>query len=102
MAIHRIVNRTRDVRTLRSRIPEELAWICRKALEKDRDRRYADIAGFSADLRSFLDHRPVAARPRSRLRTATGWVRDHPGTTVILGLGLIALAVESVLLIGSP
>ena len=50
-------------------IPDDLAAIVLKALEKEPERRYRDGASFAADLRAFLAHRPVSARP------ATWWLR---------------------------
>jgi eukaryotic-like serine/threonine-protein kinase len=43
----------------------DLDSITMKALEKDRNRRYATPLDFSADIQHFLDHRPVQARPAS-------------------------------------
>ncbi|MFN0131026.1 MAG: tetratricopeptide repeat protein [Phycisphaerales bacterium] len=36
-----------------------------KALEKDRDRRYQSAGDFAADIRRYLDHRAIMARPAS-------------------------------------
>jgi WD40 repeat protein/tRNA A-37 threonylcarbamoyl transferase component Bud32 len=40
----------------------DLEMIVAKALEKDRDRRYASVADFAADLHRFLDGRAITAR----------------------------------------
>jgi WD40 repeat protein len=58
-------DRQTDVRTLLRQLRGDLDWIVLKALEKDRDRRYASAADFAADLRRYLRHEPVAARPPS-------------------------------------
>ncbi|RYD31503.1 MAG: serine/threonine protein kinase, partial [Verrucomicrobiaceae bacterium] len=50
-------------RTLR----RELEWIVLKALEKDRDRRYASAASLAADITRFLNNEPVTAAPPSKL-----------------------------------
>ena len=44
----------------------DLEWICLKALEKDRRRRYASAASFAADVQHFLLDEPVSASPPSR------------------------------------
>ena len=44
----------------------DLEWICLKALEKDRRRRYASAASFAADVQHFLLNEPVSASPPSR------------------------------------
>lgn len=43
----------------------ELDWIVMKALEKDRRRRYETATDLARDVRRFLDHQPVTARPPS-------------------------------------
>ena len=48
--------------TLRSRTPRDLAVICGKCLEKDRDRRYPTMAALAADLDRFLADEPILAR----------------------------------------
>lgn len=51
------------IRTIRG----DLDWIAMKALEKDRTRRYDTANGLAMDLRRYLDHEPVVARPPSRI-----------------------------------
>ena len=43
----------------------DLDWIVMKALEKERDRRYATAAEFGQDVQRFLDDEPVLACPPS-------------------------------------
>lgn len=45
----------------------DLDWIVMKCLEKDRTRRYATANGLSSDIRRYLQHEPVVARPPSAL-----------------------------------
>ncbi|MFO0984031.1 MAG: bifunctional serine/threonine-protein kinase/formylglycine-generating enzyme family protein [Planctomycetota bacterium] len=83
---------------VRSRMPAELAVICMKALEKQRERRYASMRDFAADLRRWLKHEPVLAQRSGSLRRAEKWVRRHPTTSACLFLGVAAFAVISSLL----
>lgn len=41
----------------------DVETIVAKALEKEKDRRYASAAGIAADIRRFLNNEPIAARP---------------------------------------
>lgn len=83
-----------DPRTLASDIPKELAWITLKALEKEPQRRYASMAQLAADLRRFLAHEPIRARPATTMERATKWSRRHPTTSVACCLvAVLALAV---------
>ena len=50
---------------LASLLRGDLDWITLKALEKDRERRYASPSDLAADLRRHLSHEPVLARPAS-------------------------------------
>src|SRR6185369_10259719 len=56
-------NRTRE---LIQAVRGELDWIVMKCLEKDRSRRYETAIGLAADVRRYLTHEPVLARPPGR------------------------------------
>src|SRR5262249_11107684 len=43
----------------------DLDWIVMKALEKDRNRRYASPGNFAADVERYLRHDAIEARPPS-------------------------------------
>jgi tetratricopeptide (TPR) repeat protein/tRNA A-37 threonylcarbamoyl transferase component Bud32 len=60
-------------------VPKELEAICLKAIDKDRERRYADATELAEDLKRFLEGRPVGARhPTFRYRI---WKRMRPHRT---------------------
>ncbi|MFN7553203.1 MAG: protein kinase domain-containing protein [Pseudomonadota bacterium] len=48
------------------RLRGELDWIALRALERDRERRYASVSEFAADVRRFLAGEPVLAGPPSQ------------------------------------
>ena len=48
-----------------------------KALEKDKERRYATAAAFAADVRRCLDHQPVSARPPTAAYYLSKTLRRH-------------------------
>ena len=45
----------------------DIETIIAKALEKDRERRYQSAGDMAADIRRYLNHEPITARPASRL-----------------------------------
>ena len=55
----------------------DLDWIVMKALDKDRDRRYASASALATDVQRYLDDEPVQARPPTLTHHAAKWVRRH-------------------------
>jgi hypothetical protein len=78
-------------------VPRDLAVIAGKSLAKDPRQRYASAAGFAADLRRWLEHRPILARPASGAERAWRWARRNPA----LGLLAVSLVAALVLLAGT-
>lgn len=73
-----------------------------KAMEKDVTRRYASCAEFSADLRRFLNHEPIHARPASPMYRLGKFARRNRGLAIgtscifaALTIGLILTAIAS-------
>ncbi|MHC4845824.1 MAG: WD40 repeat domain-containing serine/threonine protein kinase [Planctomycetota bacterium] len=87
-----------DPRTLRARLPSDLAVICLKALEKNRAHRYASMSDLADDLRRFLAYEPIHAAPPSAAGRMRRWTQRHPALSATLTLLVISLAVISVLL----
>lgn len=75
-------------------VPADLDWITMKALERDRTRRYSTPAELAADLRRYLDHDPVVARPASAGYRLRKYTRRH---RVAVGVGAGLLVTLSVL-----
>src|ERR1700734_3204936 len=89
----RRIHRTELVSLLRG----DLDWIAMKALERDRDRRYGTPAEMAADLRRYLNHEAVLARPPNSVYRARKYIRRHRvAVSVTAGL-MILLAAFSVL-----
>jgi len=75
----------------------DLDWIAMKALERDRERRYSTPAELGADLRRYLNHEAVLARPPSTIYRARKYIRRHRvAASVTAGL-VVLLAAFSVL-----
>ncbi|MGA3190483.1 MAG: tetratricopeptide repeat protein [Bryobacteraceae bacterium] len=68
--------------------------IVRKALEKDKTRRYASAEDLAADIRRYLNDQPIAARPPSAAYQLVKFTRRHRGLTTA------AAAIFAVLLAG--
>src|SRR5208283_2250476 len=68
----------------------DLDWITMKALEKDRTRRYGAPLELVADIRRYLNHEPVVARPASTGYRLRKYVRRHR-VVVSVAAGLVLL-----------
>ena len=82
----------------------DLAAIVLKALEKEPARRYATMTAFVADLRAFLEFRPVTARRATALMRVRRWVRREPVRAALAGvlvLGVPALSLFAGVLIAN-
>ena len=64
-------------------IDRELDWIVMKALEKDRERRYASASAFQQDVQHFLADEPVSAAAPSALYRFRKFARRHTAAVVI-------------------
>ena len=76
-------------KTLIRELRGDLDWIAVKALERDRERRYATPSELAADLRRHLGHEAVLARPASAAYQVGKFIRRHRVTTA--GAALVAL-----------
>ena len=76
--------------------PEELDWICLRALEKDRERRYPTARALGDDVRRFLEHEPLEAAPPSRLYRMRKLARRHRTASLAGAATLGALLLGSV------
>lgn len=82
-----------DARRLARELRGDLDTIVLKALEKDREKRYASAAELAADIRRYLNHEPIAARPPTRWTRAVRWVARHPYVTTASACVLIGAVV---------
>ncbi len=62
-----------------------------KALEKDKSLRYQSALDFAADIRRFLNHEPVSARPQTAGYRAARFARRHVVLASAAALVLVAL-----------
>jgi len=83
-------------------IPEELETIVLKSVAKSPSDRYATAAEMAADLRRFLEERPILARRPSVIDQSRKWMRRHPtvvgAAVILLVCGFLGLAVSTALI----
>ena len=78
-------------RVLQPHVAKDIETICLKCLERDPGRRYGSAEAVAEDLLAFLQHRPVRARPVSRLQRAVRWVTRNRAFAALALLTVAAL-----------
>lgn len=64
-------------------VPRDLAVVAAKGLAPEPADRYATAAAFAADLRAWLDGKPIAARPVSGVAQLVAWARRNPALAAL-------------------
>ncbi|MEM7261157.1 MAG: SUMF1/EgtB/PvdO family nonheme iron enzyme [Planctomycetota bacterium] len=82
---------TPTAKGLAASVRGDLDWITLRALEKDRERRYASVADLAADIERHLNHEPVLAGPPAWSYRAKKFVRRHR-LSLSVGVSLLLLA----------
>lgn len=79
-----------DPRRRKRELSSEIAAVVMKALEKEPLGRYPSAAAFGADLRAFLEYRPVLARRPSAIVRIVRWAkRERLKATMVSALLLV-------------
>jgi eukaryotic-like serine/threonine-protein kinase len=100
MLIHQVLHdEPKPPRALNDRIPRDLETICRKAIAKEPNRRYATAREFAEDLRAHLDGGSIRARPTGPAEKAWRWSKRRPAVAGLLSLLALATTVSLVSLI---
>ncbi|MCZ6688142.1 MAG: tetratricopeptide repeat protein [Planctomycetota bacterium] len=91
-ALRAASKRQTEPKRLSRMLKGDLDWITMKALEKDRNRRYATALELGEEIRRHLDHEPVKAGAPSGFYRLRKFVRKHRiwfGAGMVAGLALL-------------
>jgi eukaryotic-like serine/threonine-protein kinase len=77
-------------RHLVNQLQGDLDWITMKAIEKEQERRYGTPSELAADVRRYLNHEPIEARPASAAYRLRKYVRRHR-VMVAVAAGIVLL-----------
>jgi serine/threonine protein kinase/WD40 repeat protein len=80
------------IEELATNVPPDLAAICRKAIQKGQQARYAAAQELADDLHRWLRHEPTRARGAWAGRRMWLWGRRNPGWAAATLLALVAVA----------
>jgi eukaryotic-like serine/threonine-protein kinase len=86
-----------SVRHIQPQVPEDLATLCHKCLQKEADKRYGTALELAEDCAAFLEGKPIRARPVSRMERGWRWCRRNPALAGALCLGVVSLLLGSIL-----
>jgi serine/threonine protein kinase len=77
--------------TIRPETAGDLDAIIAKSMDQDRARRYPGAGALAADIRRFLSHQPIEARPPTPLDRARKFARRNPPLAGAIGAALLLL-----------
>ena len=80
-----------ESRRLSAEVKGDVETIVAKALRKPPSARYANAAELADDVRRYLAHEPIAARPDSTLYRATRFVQRHRAGVAMAAAAVMAL-----------
>ena len=72
-------------------LPRDLETICLKCLHKEPGGRYDTALSLAEDLRRFLGHEPIQARPASKAERLRKWARRRPSLAALILVSFLAL-----------
>ncbi len=88
-------------RSVNPAIPRDLETIVLKCLAEEPSKRYPTAAALAADLRRFLDDRPVRARRISSVERVWRWCRRNPALAATSALSAVLLVVAAATALGA-
>ncbi|HQW76009.1 MAG TPA: serine/threonine-protein kinase, partial [Dokdonella sp.] len=74
----------------------DLDTVIMKSLASEREQRYASAADWADDLQRIIEHRPIMARPLTRMYRASRFVRRHRLLTAAMASIVLILSAASI------
>jgi serine/threonine protein kinase len=74
---------------LRTLLSGDIDTMVSKAMRFEAAQRYSSVERFAEDVRCFLDHRPISARPPGSWYSARLFLRRHRGASLAAGIGAV-------------
>jgi WD40 repeat protein/serine/threonine protein kinase len=100
MILHQVLHEEpRALRKINDKVPRDLETICLKALAKAPAQRYRTARELAEDLKRWLRHEPVLARPVSVLERGSRWCQRNPAVASLVAA--IAVTLVSGILVAS-
>ena len=65
-----------------------------KALEKDRARRYGSPSELAGDIRRYLNHEPIVARPASAASRSGKFIKRHKISTAVTAVFAVVILAD--------
>lgn len=87
--------------SLRAELPRDLCAILEHGMERVASARYATARDLEADLLAFRDHRPITARPLTRLERTWRKLKRHRARVVGVAVVLIAIGLAAQLAVST-
>jgi serine/threonine-protein kinase len=84
-------NRASTPEKLRRLLHGDLDTIVGKALKKNPEERYSSVTAMADDLRRYLKHEPISARPDTLAYRAGKFVRRNRASVALVALALVAV-----------
>lgn len=92
-------DRAPSLSSIQAHFKGDLAVICAKALDKDKNDRYQSASDLAADIRRYLEDRPILARPIGPLGLLVKWTRRNRELATAITAAAAVLAITSAVLI---
>jgi tetratricopeptide (TPR) repeat protein len=78
-------------RQLQPKTPRDLETICLKCLQKEPPKRYSSAEALAADLRRYLEGKPILARPVSAWERGIKWAKRRPAVAALVVMSAVAV-----------